>query len=91
MRVTHGSDAFGRGHHVCQSGAQDVVLQVLEHGLDAAGHLVHEGEHQVQLCPTREREGAAPPLRKGGTSTRHGSMLGLDDVCVLKVPFHAHL
>lgn len=46
---THRGDGFRRGHHVSQAGAHDVLLQVFEHRLDAAGNFVHQGEHQVQL------------------------------------------
>lgn len=47
---THGGDGLRRGHHVSQARAHDVLLQVLQHGLDATGHFVHEREHQMQLC-----------------------------------------
>lgn len=46
---TYSSDRLSSSHHVCQSSVDDVILQVLQHGLHPTGNLVHQREHQVQL------------------------------------------
>lgn len=55
---THWGNGLRCGHHISQTCIQDMILQVLQHGLNTTGHFVHQREHEVQLCgntPTAEQ------------------------------------